>query len=423
MRHSVGAIVIQIQTVGSSSSTPTGSVLWTLGFRPFFLGAAALVLLLMAGWLAALAGGFSPSAYYGARLWHGHEMLFGYTVAVISGFLLTAIRNWAEVPTPTGKTLMALVGLWLAGRLLGVADQVPGWLVATVDLFFLPTLLISLALPLGRAGKLATPHSLVNMTALALLSVANLLIHLDRLEITVHTATTGLNMALGVVILLLGAVGGRVIPMFISRQFPGKYATSRLARLGLPSLGALLVAETVALPAAIIGILAALAALGNAARLWDWCRPCLGHEPSLWHKSNPSHGAGLWRQPMLWVLVTGYGWLVIGLTLKAFAQWHMLPISVATHALTAGAVGVLTIGMMSRVSLGHSGRPMVPHPLVITGFVLMNLAVLIRVVGPLLAPAAFTPVMMLAGGLWLITFGLFLWVYTPILIFSPETDD
>ncbi len=401
---------IQLKPTRPDDSTPATPAWLSLGFRPFFMGGAVLALVWMARWLMAMNGGGSPSGYYGFFGWHAHEMLFGYGVAVIAGFLLTAVRNWTDLPTPTGGLLLALFGLWLAGRVLSVADWLPGMVVAGVDLLFLPALMVALAGPLFRGDRFPNPFVL---PLLGLLALANLLVHLELLGITDATLGAGLALAVGTIVLMIAFIAGWAMPMFTGRALggaevnasltrtPGWFSEQRFEQLVMGVMMAWVAAEVIGLPPVWLAPLALVTAGLHAIRLGRWARP------------------GITKVPMLWVLFAGYGWLVAGLALKGVAHLGWVPPTAATHAFTAGAVGVLTCGMMARVSLGHTGRRMMASRAVVTVFLLINLAAMVRVVGALLPPDRWQAAMTMAGSVWMGAFAVFLVVFVPIWL-GPE---
>lgn len=377
--------------------------LFALGFRPFFLAAGWSAVALMVAWLGIYFKSWPVPDYYGTIGWHGHEMLFGYTVAVVAGFLLTAARNWTGSETLSGGRLAALVVLWLVGRVLPFVPEVPGWLIALVDLAFLPVLGASLAPVLWRAGQRS---NLVFLLVLALLTATNVVVHLSRLGLLEgpDALLAGLQLGVGVIVLLIAVMGGRVIPFFIERGMNVKLRVwPGLERLAIASVALWLVASVFAHGTIVHEALAWVAAMINGFRLATW------------------HHRRLWRVPLLWVLYTGYGWLVLGLALDAAAVAHWLPPAVAIHAFTAGAIGTMTLGMMARVALGHTGRPMQAAPMVVAAFLLINLSAFARVVLGALAPATYGDWLIVAGSLWIAAFGFFVIVYTPILS-RPRVD-
>lgn len=382
--------------------SPSGQALLALGFRPFFALAGIAAVILLTLWLGIWSGGLPAPAYYGSVGWHSHEMLFGYTSAVIAGFLLTAVRNWTGVNTPSGWPLLLLALLWLAGRLMpALSGVLPPMLIALVDLAFLPALALVLAPPLWQ-GKQGINRIFVPL--LLVMAIANLLVHLQYLGIT-NTGGRGIDSMLYLVILLVTLLGGRVIPFFTQAVIPGFTARSWIASeiAATASITCLVLTQLLYPTPWLTGPLAAVAAVTHAVRIYGW------------------HHPGVWRIPILWVLYTALFWIVIGLVLTAFAAAGVVTGTLAKHALTVGGIGVATFGMMARVILGHTGRPIQPHKLVELGFILLNLAAALRVFGPIIAPEYYTIWVHLSGGIWIICFLLFSAIYLPMLA-RPRLD-
>lgn len=383
-----------------SDTADTSLPLLRLGFRPFFLLAGVCAAILILVWLYILNGSIQNAAYTGVN-WHAHEMLFGYTVAVISGFLLTAERNWTGVQTLHGKWLGALVLLWLAGRIVPWLT-LPPLLIAVIDLSFLPTLGLVLLRPLLQTGKY---QHLVFVIIVAVLFVANFLFHLHYLHPTVwETAKVGIRLAWMTFVFMIAVMGGRVIPFFIERgtgTLKKVYQSRALDIAGLISLLVWSLAALLIPRHMYVAYLAILAGALQLLRLSGW------------------YLVGLWRVPMLWILYLGYAWLPIGLFLYAYAVYSGGVLSPAIHAFTAGAIGMLTIGMMARVSLGHTGREIGAGPLLIAAFVLVSLGALMRVLGPLILVRVFLVpyhvAIASAGLLWAGGFLLFFIAYVPVL--------
>lgn len=376
--------------------------LFALGFRPFFLVAAVAAFAGMSGWLAMLEGWLAPPPYYSANAWHAHLMLFGYTAAVIAGFLLTAVRNWTGIETPRGWWLAGLVGLWLAARISPFLP-LPVWLIAVVDIAFFPALALALARPLWQGANRANR---VFLLLLAGMAVASALVHLDQLGVLPGLASRGHRLMLDLTILTLLLVAGRVMPFFTESAIAGANPRSlpivERATFALATL--VVVADLVAGPGSPwAGAAALLLAIVQIFRLW------------LWYQN------GVWRLPILWVLYTGYAWLIAGLMLNGLAALGLVPAIAVLHSLTVGAVGVFTLGMMARVALGHTGRAMQAAAPTVLAFVLVNLAALVRVVPPLLDPSRYSQWLVVSGLLWVAGFAAFLWVYAPILI-APRLD-
>jgi len=379
----------------------TGWAPFALGFRPFFLAAGLYAVLMMGLWLLVLRGSLVPGELP-PPVWHGHEMLFGFAVAVIAGFLLTAARNWTGLPTPAGLPLAALFMLWLAGRLGFLIPGLPAGLVAAIDLAFLPVLALVLALPILKAKQL---HNYPFPIMLLVLALANALVHGDALGWTPGTAQRGLHLAVYAVVAMMAVMGGRVIPSFTDNKLGSRARRWPLLERLLPAvtLGAL-IAALLAPTSFVTALLAAIAAGGHGVRLAGW------------------YTRKLWSVPLLWILHLGYAWITLGFALLALSAAGLSAAAFsALHAFTAGGIGVLTLGMMARVSLGHTGRMLEPAPLMTWAFAAINLAALSRVALPLLVPSAWSAAMAVAGLLWMAAFGLFAALYLPILL-RPRVD-
>ncbi|MDP6405792.1 MAG: NnrS family protein [Alphaproteobacteria bacterium] len=378
-------------------------MIFAFGFRTFFLLAGLSATLLVPLWMAFLLGYLEAPGYLGPIGWHAHEMIFGYALAVVAGFLLTSVAAWTNEDRVHGLPLALLAALWLSGRLaMGFADWLPGVLVAVLDLAFLPALVLSILPPLLRSRKFANTAFVV---LLVLLLMANLGIHLEALGIISVDASRFIRVAVDLVVLFVILVGGRITPAF-TRNALKVEITSRptLDRLAIGLVVALLAADTVPGAETVAALLALAAALVNGLRLAGW------------------QGLATRHSPILWVLHLGYAWVVVGLALKGLAGLlPALPEVAALHGLTLGAVGIFTLGMMSRVALGHTGRPLVITPSITAAYVLVNLAALARLADPLLAAVADQLGSAAAGLMWTLGFLIFLINYLPILT-SPRAD-
>ncbi|RRJ83394.1 NnrS family protein [Aestuariirhabdus litorea] len=383
-----------------SPQPASGFALFELGFRPFFLLAGWLGVVLVAIWGAVYANLLSLNTYYGLIGWHSHEMLFGYTPAVIGGFLLTAVRNWTGVSTIRGPLLAGLALVWLAARILPLVPAAPHWLIAAVDLAFLPCLIIALVPPLMQ-GK---AKNWMFVVILAVMASANALVHAERLGIS--GLPNGAYLMSHLIMLIIVIMGGRVIPFFTEAGVrPVQIQLQRrewVDRLSIALVIALAIAQTLAPYSPLTPLLAGLAALAHGVRLIGWYHPLI------------------WQYPLLWILHLSYLWLVLGLALIPLASLGLVSPFVALHAFTTGAIGGITLGMMARVALGHSGRPLVTSRWITLAFVAIQLCALVRVFGPLVWPGS-PPLISLSALLWVIAFGLFSLIYTPILI-RPRID-
>lgn len=393
-----------------------------LGFRVFFLLAAGIAVLWIPLWLLGLTGYLSIPARAGMMAWHGHEMIFGFTVAVVAGFLLTAVRNWTNVPTPTGLPLLGLALLWTAGRLgLLLETQLPAVLPALIDLAFLPAVAFSIGFPIWKSKNW---RNLGFVPLLLLLFACNLLFHWGSFSGGAFSGTpTGheswaLRLAVDIILMIVVVIGGRVIPMFTQNGVPGiKIPKTTWVEWGcLISIGVVALVEVVTgiwgaseppwvlLSAVLSASSAGIAGVFQVLRMRHW------------------QSLATRRTPLVWVLHLGYAWIPIGFFLKALMGVipQILP-TVPLHAFTVGTIGVLTLGMMSRVSLGHTGRKLLVGRPITAAFALVGLAAFVRVILPMLFPGSYLTLLVVAGTLWTVGFALFLGVYWPILT-QPRVD-
>lgn len=374
---------------------PKGWPFLRLGFRPFYLGGTLMAALAVPLWVALFMGGVASNPAVPALLWHAHEMLFGFAVAIIIGFLMTAGKNWTGLPTPHGASLAALALLWLGARITALTG--PTVLYATLDLALLPLVAGIFARLLLRANNFRNlPLALI----LALLAAANLVFHLTALGALDMSAMTPLHAALGLIIMIECVIAGRVVPAFTMSAAPGlriqRSAIQERLTLGLTALGLLL---WVFAPAGVWGLLVLLVASGlHAMRLWNW-RPLRAR-----------------RKPILWILHGAYAWIALGLLLLALAQIGWVPVSAGVHALAVGATGGLIIGMVTRTARGHTGRPLALSRLEVSAYALVMAAAVLRVLVPLLLPGLYMETLVLTAAAWSSAFLIYLWIYSPWLM-------
>jgi uncharacterized protein involved in response to NO len=378
--------------------------LLTYGFRPFFLLAVLFATLAVPLWLGAYTGNLGLASPLPASLWHGHEMLFGYGAAVLAGFLLTATPSWSGRPPLTGGPLALLALIWLAGRVaVSACGSVP-LLAAAVDLAFVPALAVAITPALEAAPR----RNLVFLPVLGVLLLANLGIHLDALEALPGAGSIALRGALDLFALMIGLVGGRIVPAFTRNALAtrGKTALLRASsvrdRLAVGSLVLLLLADLAGLTRAA-GAVALAAALLNGWRLYGW------------------QGSRTLGEPILWVLHLGYLWLAIGLAWKGIVDLTgLLPPTEALHGLAIGAVGTMSLAVMSRATLGHTGRPLRAPGLVVASYLLVTAAAIARLAAPL-APTQSVLLLGLSGAFWSLAFAALTIRLGPILL-RPRAD-
>jgi uncharacterized protein involved in response to NO len=376
----------------TSAPERSGFALWQLGFRPFYLLASLFAALSIPLWVAQYAGWIAP--YPRGVVAHAHEMLFGYAMAVIAGFLFTAGRNWTGQPTPTGWTLAALAMLWIAGRALAFTPWVGA--AAFASAAFPLAVAAGLAVPLVRSRNRRNYFFVGLLVAFAVVAVT---LHLSSVGLLPWPERASLLAGLDLVLFVVAVMGGRVIPMFTNNGIPGTQATRRpiVERAALGSVLLLMAADVVQAPDLVIALIAIAAAACHAIRLWLW-------QP--WRTL---------RTPLVWVLHASYAWIVAYLLLRALGAWDLVAAPLAVHALTIGVIGGMTIGMMTRTARGHTGRPLRADRYEVACFVLIQAAAVIRVLGGLAVPGLYVATVVASGLCWSLGFAIYAIRYWPIL--------
>ncbi|SMF92125.1 uncharacterized protein involved in response to NO [Azospirillum oryzae] len=384
---------------------PAIPILFQYGFRFFFLFSGIAAVGLLGAWLGVLVTGEWPEHAVGASAWHAHEMLFGTVVAAVAGFLLTAVPSWTGTKAVAGAPLMALAALWIAGRVaIFPWTGMPEPVAAVIDIAFLPGLGLALARPLVAAGKWRNSAFLI---LIGLLTAANLLIHLDWLELLDGGADAGFALGLGVVLMMVTVIGGRILPAFtrngLGKAGLGVRSWPMVERPVLVLTLALIPAAMVAPDSVVTGLIALAAAVAHAVRLAGW------------------QGWKAWRSPILWILHVGYLWVPVALSLRALHALVGLPAAAGTHAMTVGAFATLILAVMSRASLGHTGRPLVVSRLTVAAYVLLTVAAVARTASPILPVEWVWAALQWSGYAWVAAFALYLVAYAPVLL-SPRVD-
>ncbi|WP_026285013.1 NnrS family protein [Thiomonas sp. FB-6] len=389
---------LQVSAETAAHPAATGWPLLRLGFRPFYLGASAYAVLAMGLWFLVFTGRMEVAPRLSPVLWHAHEMLYGFVVAVIVGFLLTAGRVWTQLSTPRGPALGALFALWAAGRVAAASG--PYMLFFLLDGSFLIIVAAVFAGLLLRAGNRRNAAVGGVLALLALLALANVLFHLAVLAVVPIDPMRAIYAAIALVVLLECIIGGRVIPQFSRNAVPGlQLAVSpRRELLAAAVTGIGLLAWVLGAPATATAVLLAATAVLQALRLLSW---------------KPWRSLG---RPILWVLHLGYAWIPVGLALLAAAQVGWIPASPALHALTVGSMGGLIIGMLTRTARGHTARPLQAGPVEVAAYAALLLAALVRVAAPLLLPALSVPALLASGLLWMLGFAAYLARFAPWLL-------
>lgn len=384
------------------AARPAGVPVLAKGFRPFFPLAAAFAGFAVPLWLLVLSGTSSAPVTFDPIAWHAHEMIFGFTAAVLAGFLLTAVGNWTGRETATGGALAGLVALWALGRVaVSAGTALPRPIIAAIDLAFLPALAVIILRPLAATGN---RRNFVMVGVLMALFASNLVMHLARDAAVVRRASL---VAVDIVVLVIALMAGRVVPMFTrnATRLDRVMSSPRLDVAALATVAVVTVLDaTIGDAPAVLAVAPGLAAVLLAVRARRWGTLYTG------------------RAPLLWILHLGYMFLPLGFALRAAGRlWSAIPSSSATHALTAGGIGLMTLGMMARVPLGHTGRPLsVGWPMSLA-FVLASLAAILRTVAPFLDPSRWLYSMRAAGALFSLAFAIYAVVFTPICL-APRVD-
>ncbi|MBK6288964.1 MAG: NnrS family protein [Gammaproteobacteria bacterium] len=381
------------------------TALFNLGFRPFFLGATWFAVVSMALWMAVYRFHY-PLALDGisASQWHAHEMLYGYAIAVIAGFLLTSIRNWTGLATLTGLPLALAFGLWLAARLMMLLGTDALVLAACADLLFMLVLIVACAVPILRVRQW---RQMAILSKLLMLGIGNALFYAGALGLHEDGLRWSLYGGLYLVIALILTMARRVIPSFTERGIepPVQLRNSRF--LDFSSLILLLVfwiAEVFLQQHAVAAACSAAMFVVNAIRLAFWYRP------------------GIWKKPLLWSLFTAFALIDAGFLLFALSAVLPIAVTLAVHAFAVGGIALITLAMMARVALGHTGRSVHQAPaVIILPMTLLLLAFMTRVVGPLVAPLHHGVWVMLSQVCWISAFTVFGVAWFPILT-RPRID-
>jgi len=379
-----------------------GSIL-ALGFRPFYLLAAAFAVVAIGLWLVSFTGMAQFGGHLQGVFWHSHEMVFGFVAAVITGFLFTAVRNWSGLPTPTGTSLGLIAAVWIAGRVLPAVG--PADVGLLLDVLFLPLVTIAIAIPIFRSRN---KRNYKVVALVASMAIFHFLLHLSLGgELPAWLSRSSLFAVMDVVAILFAVVGGRVIPAFTNNAVP-EAAPVHKGWLEVSAFGFLIILALVtlaagerALPSWMLVLPAVLAAATHAVRLAYW-------QPGM-----------TLNNPLLWMMPVAYSWLPIALLLRGLSGLAIVPPSAWIHALTAGAFTSLMVAMMMRSTLGHTGRKLEASRADVIVFLTLQIAAVSRVLAGIVADHRTMTI--IAGVFWAIAFAGFLWRYVPMLLL-PRVD-
>lgn len=375
---------------------------WGRGFRPFFF-LGALFSTLSIGMWGAFYAGFNvlpPAFFLDPIAWHAHEMIYGFCMAVVSGFLLTAVANWTGGAPARQMHLAGLCLLWCVGRIVMAFDLgLPAWFIIALETAYVPALAVSLAIPLIRSWN---KRNFIFLALLTALFACDIRFFMTR-------SLSPLYGSLFIILMMISLIGGRIIPAFtvgalrmrglkIFQTDQAKTDTAALVSLACTGVCLVFWPQTVAL-----GCLAALACVLHAARMRHY------------------HTLKALCDPLLWILHVGYAWLVLGLGLLALTGFGVLETRDVVHAFTAGCIGSMILGMICRVALGHTGHMLEVGKVTLASFFALQLAAVLRVFGPIFMPAYMAQWVGVSALLWTLCFACYLAVFSKIL-FSARPD-
>ncbi len=378
--------------IGEPVRPYSGPALFSAGHRPFFLFTALTGVFFLAAWLLAYNGLIELSA-----AWHGHEMVFGFSGAAVSGFLMAAVPKWTNSPSFQGRLVVALSVAWILGRIGILAAEVSPdlFFLAWLDILYPPMIAVAISKLIMRAEN---KRNYVVPVILFTWVLTNLAWHFWDQGLAVRA---GIYMIIAVAAL----ISGRIIPAFTQNALRMKLQQDITCETPMWSHKAVLigifltaVCEIAELPGVVSGVVAAVLSVVFVIRMIRW------------------HTFKTFDNPIVWVLHAAYIWLPIGFALKAISDLTgLIEANAALHGLTTGAIGMLILAVASRAALGHSGRPLKASTPTVAAYVIVTLAAVVRVVA--LTPDWVT----ISGVLWIIGYGLFAAVYAPILI-KPRID-
>ena len=371
------------------------------GFRPFFLATGLWSAVALAVWIVMFATGTTVPSRFGPLAWHVHEMLFGFVMAAIAGFLLTAIPNWTGRLPVGGSPLALLAGLWLLGRIVClISGLIPAWIAIAADLSFQVVFVgvVAREIVVGRNWR-----NLPMVAPVSVLAIANLLMHLEADGVAVPSGL-GWRLGLAMIIVLISVMAGRIVPSFTRNWLAKRLASDlpaghgRIDRAALGILHAGLVGWAFLPEFRPVGLLLLLGAALNLWRLLRW------------------RGIATMAEPLLLVLHVGYAWLVLGVALLGLTVLGTdVPLSAAIHALTAGAIGTMILAVMTRATRGHVGRELSADRVTVLIYGLVSLAAITRIAAAFAATWSM-PLLIISAALWIAAFAGFVRCYGPMLI-------
>ena len=396
----------------TDNGTETRNCMLDHPFRVFFMATAVYAILAIFGWIVFLFANWRLPVGWAPLQWHSHEMMYGFATAAITGFVLTALTNWTGAKPLQGRALLMLLFVWVAGRLvMWFAGWLPPWLVAFVDLVFLAILAVYV---FGVLWHYKNRRNLVLVGVLVLLFVANGFMHAGFIYHTPQWLAKGQLMGFDLIVLLIAIIGGRIIPTFTGNWLrkQGVEGSSirhwnvievlALVGLFLTFILDVMMGSHAAIPN-IVNVVVLSTAILHALRLFGWA------------------GWLTWREPLLWVLHMAYLWLVFALALRGLNGFvDFIPSSAWQHALGVGVIGTMILAVMTRVSVGHTGRTLTLLPWAVGIYISISVAAIVRIL-VVFGLFDFRVGISVSAVAWVAAFGLFMVIYTPILM-KPRVD-
>ena len=373
---------------------------FVMGFRMFFALAGLSALALIAVWNRISKGALHIDNYFPVTLWHAHEMLLGFTAAVLAGVLLTVLHSTSKSAVIKSEQLAALSFVWIYGRVVPFySELLPDLLIAGIDFAFLPLLGVWLIKPILNTGDL---KYLGYLLFVLLMAIGNGLIHAQVLGFGLSLASLGVNLEIAVIVVGLVFSASWVLPTVIERSLSGViYIQNRLLDM-VAVAASVLVFVFLIFDASgfLLALTALIAFMVNAFRLFIW------------------FDRRILFVPLLWVLYLGYGWLILGFALLVLAAYEMVSVSLALHAFAVGGVAAVSLGLMSRLAVQQVGRALKASNVMAITFILINVAALFLVLLPAILPDWYSAFVVVSSYSWLAAFSLFVFYYAPSLIES-----
>ncbi len=366
-----------------------------MGHKVFFALAGLFALILIALWASIYDGSLEMDNYYPLNLWHGHEMLLGYAMVVVAGIILSQLKQCAGYEIPANK-MVGLSILWVYGRVVPFySELLPDSLIAAIDFVFLPLLFCLILKPLMQVRRL----DLWGMALiLVIMLMSNLLIHAQILNLSSGSGLLGLNLSVATIVVSILAGAANLFPYYLERALKGVIAMRH------PLLDKLILASALLTFVIFISnadgiwltLSAAITVILNLIRLAGW------------------YVQRIWYVPLVWVLFMGYVWIIMGFTLMALVSYTRIDSIIVLHAFTVGGIGVLTIGMMARISLSETGKALKVSNIMAIAFILINVAAVFRVLMPALLPDWYAHLLVVSSYCWLAAFAMFFCLYLPV---------